>query len=79
MRIIEGTRDVVEVGAYWYIRHPLYASLMFFTWGVFLKKVDWTNGLVATPRSEEAYNHERFGVACSQHVERTTMFILFVL
>jgi len=32
-RIIEDTQIVVEVGAYRYIRHPLYASLMLFGWG----------------------------------------------
>ena len=87
-RLIEDTCCVVEVGAYRYIRHPLYASLMFFTWGVFLKDVAWGSGLLAaattvflfaTARLEEAHSLERFGVSYSQYMKRTRMFIPFFL
>ena len=87
-RMIEDTCFVVEIGVYRYIRHPLYASLMFFTWGVFLKDVDGVSGLFAaattvllfaTARFEEAHNLERFGVAYSQYMKRTKMFIPFVM
>lgn len=33
----ENTANLVVVGAYQYIRHPLYASLLFLGWGVFFK------------------------------------------
>ena len=31
----EKTTTLVEVGAYKYIRHPLYSSLLLLTWGIF--------------------------------------------
>jgi protein-S-isoprenylcysteine O-methyltransferase Ste14 len=40
-RVMEDTQAVVEVGAHRYIRHPLYASLMFFGWGVLFKVSIW--------------------------------------
>jgi protein-S-isoprenylcysteine O-methyltransferase Ste14 len=33
----EKTSDLVEQGIYKYIRHPLYSSLLFLNWGIFLK------------------------------------------
>ncbi len=87
-RIMEDTQAVVEVGAYRYIRHPLYASLMFFGWGVFLKGLDLPSGLlvvaataiwVATARSEERFNIDRLGTAYVAYMRRTKMFIPFLL
>ncbi len=85
---MEDTQAVVEVGAYRYIRHPLYASLMFFGWGVFLKGLDLPSGLlvvaataiwVATARSEERFNIDRLGTAYVAYMRRTKMFIPFLL
>jgi protein-S-isoprenylcysteine O-methyltransferase Ste14 len=87
-RVMEDTQRVVEVGAYRYIRHPLYASLMLFCWGVFFKGADLpslalaslaTGFLIATARCEERFNIERFGTAYSEYIKRTNMFIPFVL
>ena len=86
-RIIEETRTVVEVGAYRYIRHPLYASLVLFGWGAFFKGVDVVSGAlalaatafwIATARYEERYNVARFGAAYSEYMRRTWMFVPFV-
>lgn len=33
----EKTTELVESGIFKYIRHPLYTSLLFLTWGIFLK------------------------------------------
>jgi protein-S-isoprenylcysteine O-methyltransferase Ste14 len=33
----EKTSELVDTGIYKYIRHPLYSSLIFLTWGLFLK------------------------------------------
>ena len=33
----EQTTELIEEGIYKYIRHPLYSSLLFLTWGIFLK------------------------------------------
>jgi len=86
-RFIEGTEAVVEVGAFRRIRHPLYASLIFFTWGVFFKGADLASGalataatafFIATARYEERFNIERFGAVYSEYVERTKMFVPYL-
>ncbi|MEK6782244.1 MAG: isoprenylcysteine carboxylmethyltransferase family protein [Bacteroidota bacterium] len=33
----EQTTELIETGIYKYVRHPLYSSLLFLTWGIFLK------------------------------------------
>ena len=38
---IEKTTRLVRSGAYRYIRHPLYASLLALAWGAFLKAPTW--------------------------------------
>lgn len=87
-RGIEETQSIVEIGAYRYIRHPLYTSLLLFGWGVFFKGVDVISGafalaetalLIATARYEERYNIDRFGEAYSEYMKHTKMFIPFIL
>jgi protein-S-isoprenylcysteine O-methyltransferase Ste14 len=87
-RVMEDTETVVEVGVYRFIRHPLYASLLFFGWGVFLKGPDLPSAAlalaatafwVATARYEERFNIDRFGVAYSEYMKRTKMFVPFLL
>lgn len=34
----EKTSELIDEGIFRYIRHPLYSSLLFLTWGIFLKK-----------------------------------------
>lgn len=84
---IEKTTTLVTVGAYKYIRHPLYSSLLFFTWGVFLKAPSWvglalavlaTLFLTATARVEERENLEFFGAPYTGYIRQTRMFIPFV-
>ncbi len=85
---MEDTETVVEVGVYRFIRHPLYASLLFFGWGVFFKGPDLPSGAlalaatafwVATARYEERFNIDRFGVTYSEYMKRTKMFVPFLL
>jgi protein-S-isoprenylcysteine O-methyltransferase Ste14 len=85
---MEDTQTVVEVGAYRYIRHPAYASLMFLGWGVFFKGTDSASGAlalaatafwIATARSEERHNIDRFGAAYSDYMKRTKMLVPFLL
>lgn len=87
-RVMEDTQTVVQVGAYRYIRHPLYASLMFLGWGVFFKGGDMVSAAlalaatlfcIATARHEERFNIERFGAAYSEYMRRTKMFVPFIL
>ena len=83
----EKTTTLVEVGAYKYIRHPLYSSLLFLTWGIFFKAPAWQGGilalmatifLVATAKVEEGENIRFFGAAYRAYVERTKLFVPFV-
>jgi protein-S-isoprenylcysteine O-methyltransferase Ste14 len=83
----EKTTTLVEVGAYKYIRHPLYSSLLFLTWGIFFKVPTPQGGmlaalatvfLVATAKVEERENIRFFGSAYRAYVERTKMFVPFL-
>lgn len=85
---IEHTTTLVTVGAYRYIRHPLYASVLFGAWGVVLKALApssvalglaATAFLVATAKAEEAENLVRFGDAYRDYMTRTRRFVPFVL
>jgi protein-S-isoprenylcysteine O-methyltransferase Ste14 len=87
-RIVEDTQTLVEVGVYRYIRHPLYASLLLFGWGVFFKGPGFMSGLlaiaatiflIATARCEESFNVDRFGTTYSDYMKKTKMFIPFLL
>jgi protein-S-isoprenylcysteine O-methyltransferase Ste14 len=83
----ENTTRLVIVGAYKYIRHPLYASLLVGTWGVFFKDPSLLGGLLAgvaslfifaTARTEESENIVKFGSAYEEYIKSTSMFIPFV-
>ena len=84
---IENTTTLVMVGAYKYIRHPLYSSLLFLAWGAFFKSPSWLGGilalvasvfLVATAKVEESENIRNFGVDYGVYMKTTKMFIPFV-
>jgi len=83
----EKTTALVTTGAYRYIRHPLYSSLLFLAWGIFFKDPSWLGGglalaatlfLVATARAEEAEDVRFFGPAYQEYVKQTRMFIPFL-
>jgi protein-S-isoprenylcysteine O-methyltransferase Ste14 len=83
----EQTTILVKKGAYKYIRHPLYSSLLFMAWGAFLKDVSIpsivlvviaTVFLVLTARMEERENITRFGNTYSDYIKETRMFIPFL-
>lgn len=84
---IEKTTKLVEIGAYRFIRHPLYLSLLLFALGAFLKDVSLPAGMLflaacvflyATARTEEYQNLETFGGDYAEYLRRTKMFIPFV-
>lgn len=84
---IENTTTLVRVGAYKYIRHPLYASLLLLAWGIFFKDPSWLGGVLAvvasltlwaTARVEEAENLGRFGASYAAYMETTKRFIPFL-
>lgn len=83
----ENTTVLVTAGAFRYIRHPLYASLLFGVWGAVLKAVSLpsvglgiiaTAFLAATAKAEEAESVDRFGSSYRQYMSRTRRFIPFV-
>ena len=81
------TTVLVTSGAYRTIRHPLYASLIYFGWGVFFKDPSLVSGalvlgasgfLFLTARAEETENLSKFGTAYAAYMETTKRFIPFV-
>ncbi|MFC1726412.1 methyltransferase family protein [candidate division KSB1 bacterium] len=84
---IEKTTVLVTTGAYRYIRHPLYSSLLFLTWGAFFKHLSLlgitlavisTVFLVITAKIEETENLRFFGEAYQSYMKKTKMFIPFI-
>lgn len=84
---IEKTTSLVAVGAYKYIRHPIYGSGFYGTLGVFLKDPSWPGAVLAlaaaalwvvTAKVEEAECVRYFGPSYRGYIERTKMFVPFV-
>lgn len=84
----ENTVHVVEEGLYRYIRHPMYSSLLFLGWGAFLKHFTLLNTglilmvsgfLIAAAKVEERENIRFFGPVYVDYMERTKMFIPWLL
>ena len=84
---VEKTITLVTVGAYRYIRHPLYSSLLFLAWGLFLKSPSWLGGslaiaatafLTAAAKVEEDENAHYFGAVYREYMKQTKMFIPFL-
>jgi len=83
----EKTTELVETGIYKYIRHPLYGSLFFLTWGIYLKHPVLPLLAVAlfssvmfylTARRDEKECMVYFGEAYKDYMKRTKMFVPFV-
>ncbi len=81
---IEYTTILVTQGAYRFIRHPLYASLLVFGMGAALKGMTAITVVVlvglfvavyATARIEEHSNLKRFGEQYQAYMHQTKMFI----
>ena len=84
---LEKTTQLVRSGLYKFIRHPMYSSLLFLAWGVFLKKPAWPGGglalaasvlLVLTAKAEEAENIRYFGEVYRGYMRQTKRFIPFM-
>ncbi len=84
----ENTTALVTVGAYRFVRHPLYASLLALVWCAYLKNPLAISGmvlalgasglLVATSMAEERENLVRFGAAYADYMKRTRRFVPFL-
>ena len=84
---IDETTALVKVGAYHYIRHPLYSSIFFMVWGVFFKDPSFLGiilvvvimaSITAAARVEEKENLRKFGTDYVEYIKKTKMFIPFV-
>ena len=80
----EDTTQLVVTGIYRYIRHPLYASLLYLGIGAFLKSPTLSSAgifmaicafLYATARVEEEENKRHFGPAYAEYMKITKMFV----
>ncbi len=82
----EDTTTLITTGAYRYIRHPLYTSLLLGL-GVFLKDPSLPGvgllgttilGVALTAHIEEKYTLIRFGEAYRTYIDKTNRFIPFI-
>jgi protein-S-isoprenylcysteine O-methyltransferase Ste14 len=84
----ERTSELVTSGIYGYIRHPLYASLLYLAWGAFLKDMTLVSALlvlaatasiVGTALADERECILYFGDDYRHYMDRTKRLIPFVL
>ena len=83
----ERTSELVKSGIYHYIRHPLYASLLYLAWGAFLKDISWISiilvimasiTLIVTARADENECIQYFGDQYKNYMKSTKRFIPFI-
>jgi len=83
----EKTTELIDKGIYKYIRHPLYASLIFLTWAIFFKHPETVLFVVAVPSTILLYITSRydekeciayFGDSYRDYMKRSKMFVPFV-
>ena len=83
----EDTTELITSGVYRFIRHPLYASLLWFGLGAFLKDPSILAGLLIgslavgvflTARIEERHNLDRFGEEYREYSRRTKRFVPYL-
>jgi protein-S-isoprenylcysteine O-methyltransferase Ste14 len=83
----EKTTRLIDQGIYSYIRHPLYATLIYLTWGIFFKHMTVSLFIVSlvstlflyiTSRFDEKECLAYFGSAYRDYMKRSKMFIPFV-
>ena len=84
----ENTTALVTAGAYRFIRHPLYASLLALVWCAYLKNPFAIGGivlalsasgfLIATSVAEERENLVSFGAAYAAYMKHTRRFVPFL-
>jgi protein-S-isoprenylcysteine O-methyltransferase Ste14 len=83
----ENTSNLVTIGAYRYIRHPLYSSLVLLGIGTYLKDISIFSTILLvveiiflylTARIEEKENLVRFGESYAEYMQATRMLIPFI-
>jgi protein-S-isoprenylcysteine O-methyltransferase Ste14 len=83
----EQTTALVETGIYKFIRHPLYSSLLFLTWGIYLKQPAFGLSIVAvlstvflyiTALCDERECIVSFGDRYVEYMNRTKKFVPYL-
>jgi protein-S-isoprenylcysteine O-methyltransferase Ste14 len=83
----EKTTKLVDTGIYKFIRHPMYSSLLFLTWGIFFKNTNLELLLVSiassvflyfTARSDEKECIKYFGREYEEYMKRSKRFIPYI-
>ncbi len=83
----EKTTELIDTGVFKRIRHPLYASLIFVTWAIFLKNPTIILSIITllstillyfTSRYDERECIQYFGQSYENYMKRTKMFIPFI-
>jgi len=83
----EKTGELVQTGIYKYIRHPLYSSLLFLTWGIFFKNTDLILFFVSlvsslclyiTARLDEKECLEYFSEVYRNYMKKSKMFVPYI-
>ncbi|MBX3620519.1 MAG: isoprenylcysteine carboxylmethyltransferase family protein [Rhizobacter sp.] len=83
----EKTSALVTTGAFRYIRHPMYAALLYLAWGAYLKDLSpLSTALVAvasvalfiTALRDEAECLQHFGEAYAGYMKATRRFVPFI-
>lgn len=83
----EKTAELITTGIFKYIRHPMYSSLLFLTWGIFLKNSSLTLLTVSlissvllyiTARIDEQECLKYFGEKYRDYMRRSKMFVPFL-
>jgi len=81
---VEKTTRLVTIGAYRYIRHPIYSSGIVGICGIFLKNPSYVGFLlgsiavlflILTARKEETENVRIFGEVYTDYMKRTKMLV----
>ena len=80
----EKTSKLVDTGIYKYIRHPLYSSLIFLTWGIYLKNITISLTIISilstillfiTARFDEKECIYYFGDEYKEYMKKSKMFV----
>jgi protein-S-isoprenylcysteine O-methyltransferase Ste14 len=84
----EKTTELVDTGLYKFIRHPLYGSLIFLSWGIYLKNITSLLFLAIvvianilyfiTAKFDEKECIQYFGEKYKDYMKRSKMFIPFI-
>jgi protein-S-isoprenylcysteine O-methyltransferase Ste14 len=83
----EKTSTLVTTGAFRYIRHPMYAALLFLNWGAWLKDLSLPStalagvasiALLLTALRDEAECRQHFGKVYDDYMKTSKRFVPFV-